>query len=142
MTPTNAKPLPLVLRLVIAICFAALGLLQCPSTVSRPQNSPPSPLSSPHEERGGFRFVSCDGSSSYFTAAGCKFNRGELHEGQGRDDHAQPRYSIKSQGAQSLDSCLPEAFPSMIVEGPFTQDSHPLPSTGRICDIVNGPIRF
>src|SRR6266480_3033376 len=54
MSPTNAKPLPLVLRLVIAICFAALGLLQCPSAVSRPQNSPPSPLRSPHAERGGF----------------------------------------------------------------------------------------
>src|SRR2546421_1495468 len=100
MTPTNAKPLPLVLRLVIAICFAALGLLQCPSTVSRPQNSPPSPLSSPHEERGGFRFVSCDGSSSYFTAAGCKFNRGELHEGQGRYDHAQPRTHFQDGGAR------------------------------------------
>ena len=39
---------------MIAICFAALGLSQCPSAVSCPQDSPASRLSSPHEESSGF----------------------------------------------------------------------------------------
>ncbi len=54
----------------------------------------------PSVPSGQNRFVSCDGSSSYFTAAGCKFNRGELHEGQGRYDHAQPRTHFQDGGAR------------------------------------------